>query len=72
MFSGFVLICIYHYYYVIRYLGDAASGPISTDIKWIGFRDNEMDVYLLLMPVIASFPLVQVTIPISQIVLNRS
>ncbi len=56
MFSGFVLICIYHYYYVIRYLGDAASGPISTDIKWIGFRDNEMDVYLLLMPVIASFP----------------
>lgn len=68
MFSGFVLICIYHYYYVIRYLGDAASGPISTDIKWIGFRDNEMDVYLLLMPVIASFPLVQVTIPISQIV----
>ncbi|MGH0591501.1 hypothetical protein ACQVPY_04270 [Bacillus pretiosus] len=56
MFSGFVLICIYHYYYVIRYLGDAASGPISTDIKWIGFRNNEMDVYLLLMPVIASFP----------------
>ena len=56
LFSGFVLICIYHYYYVIRYLGDAASGPISTDIKWIGFRDNEMDVYLLLMPVIASFP----------------
>ena len=56
MFSGFVLICIYHYYYVIRYLGDAANGPISTDIKWIGFRGNEMDVYLLLMPVIASFP----------------
>lgn len=56
MFSGFVLICIYHYYYVIRYLGDAANGPISTDLKWIGFRDNEMDVYLLLMPVIASFP----------------
>ncbi|HDR6273396.1 MULTISPECIES: hypothetical protein [Bacillus] len=56
MFSGFVLICIYHYYYVIRYLGDAASGPISTDIKWIGFRDNEMDVYLLLMPIIASLP----------------
>ncbi|MBZ6021870.1 hypothetical protein LA440_01585 [Bacillus cereus] len=56
MFSGFVLICIYHYYYVIRYLGDAANGPISTDIKWIGFRGNEMDVYLLLMPVIASLP----------------
>ena len=56
MLSGFVLICIYHYYYVIRYLGDAANGPISTDLKWIGFRDNEMDVYLLLMPVIASFP----------------
>ena len=56
MFSGFVLICIYHYYYVIRYLGDAASGPISTDIEWIGFRDNEMDVYLLLMPIIASLP----------------
>ncbi len=72
LFSGFVLICIYHYYYVIRYLGNAAGGPISTDIKWIGFRDNEMDVYLLLMPVIASFPLVQVTIPISQMVLNRS
>ena len=56
MLSGFVLICIYHYYYVIRYLGNAANGPISTDLKWIGFRDNEMDVYLLLMPVIASFP----------------
>lgn len=56
MFSGFILISVYHYYYVIRYLGDAANGPISTDIKWIGFRDNEMDVYLLLMPVIASFP----------------
>ena len=56
MFSGFVLICIYHYYYVIRYLGDAASGPISTDIKWIGFRDNEMDVYLLLMPSLGVSP----------------
>lgn len=71
MLSGFVLICIYHYYYVIRYLGNAANGPISTDLKWIGFRDNEMDVYLLLMPVIASFPLVQVTIRISPMVLNR-
>ena len=70
MLSGFVLICIYHYYYVIRYLGNA-NGPISTDLKWIGFRDNEMDVYLLLMPVIASFPLVQVTIRISPMVLNR-
>ncbi|WP_129111175.1 hypothetical protein [Bacillus toyonensis] len=56
MFSGLILISVYHYYYVIRYLGDAANGPISTEIKWIGFRDNEMDVYLLLMPVIASFP----------------
>lgn len=56
MFSGLALISIYHYYYVIRYLGDAANGPISTDIKWIGFRGNEMDVYLLLMPVIASLP----------------
>ncbi|MED1565512.1 hypothetical protein [Bacillus paramycoides] len=56
MFSGLALISIYHYYYVIRYLGDAANGSITTAVKWIGFRDNEMDVYLLLMPVIASLP----------------
>ncbi|PFL17755.1 hypothetical protein COJ07_22105 [Bacillus cereus] len=56
MFSGLVLISIYHYYYVIRYLGDATNGTMATAFKWIGFRDNEMDVYLLLMPVIASLP----------------
>ncbi|MGE7865828.1 hypothetical protein ACQKNO_06090 [Bacillus paramycoides] len=56
MFSGLALISIYHYYYVVRYLGDAANGAITTAVKWIGFRDNEMDVYLLLMPVIASLP----------------
>ncbi|KMN46992.1 hypothetical protein ACT1UG_15900 [Bacillus paramycoides] len=56
MFSGLALISIYHYYYVIRYLGDVANGSITTAVKWIGFRDNEMDVYLLLMPVIASLP----------------
>ncbi|MGG0760887.1 hypothetical protein [Bacillus paramycoides] len=56
MFSGLALISIYHYYYVIRYLGDAANESITTAVKWIGFRDNEMDVYLLLMPVIASLP----------------
>ena len=49
---------------------DAASGPISTDIKWIGFRDNEMDVYLLLMPIIASLPLVQVTTRINLMALK--
>ena len=68
MFSGFVLICIYHYYYVIRYL--ETLRPISTDIEWIGFRDNEMDVYLLLMPIIASLPLVQVTTRINLMALN--
>lgn len=55
MFSGFVFICIYYYYYVICYLGDVVNGFILTDIKWIGFCGNEMDVYLLLMLVIVSF-----------------
>lgn len=71
MFSGLALIFIYHYYYVIRYIGDGTDAFVTTAFKWIGFRDNEMDVYLLLMPVIASFPLVQVTIRINQMVLNR-
>lgn len=37
MLSGFVLICIYHYYYVIRYLGNAANGPYINRFKmdWI-------------------------------------
>lgn len=56
MFSGLALIFIYHYYYVIRYIGDGTDAFVTTAFKWIGFRDNEMDVYLLLMPVIASFP----------------
>lgn len=56
MFSGLALISIYHYYYVIRYLGDATNGAIATAFKWIGFRNNEMEIYLLLMPVIASLP----------------
>ncbi|WP_264448666.1 hypothetical protein [Bacillus cereus] len=56
MFSGLVLISIYHYYYVIRYLGGATNETMATAFKWIGFRDNEMDVYLLLLPVIASLP----------------
>lgn len=56
MFSGLVLISIYHYYYVIRYIGDGTNEFVTTAFKWIGFRDNEMDVYLLLMPVIASLP----------------
>ncbi|MDH4423622.1 hypothetical protein CN931_12415 [Bacillus sp. AFS054943] len=56
MFSGLALISIYHYYYVIRYIGDGTDVFVTTAFKWIGFRDNEMDVYLLLMPVIASLP----------------
>lgn len=56
MFSGLALISIYHYYYVIRYSGDTANGAIATAFKWIGFRNNEMEIYLLLMPVIASLP----------------
>lgn len=56
MFSGLALISIYHYYYVIRYIGDGTDAFVTTAFKWIGFRDNEMDVYLLLMPVIASLP----------------
>ncbi|MGE7882097.1 hypothetical protein [Bacillus sp. NPDC094077] len=56
MFSGLALISIYHYYYVIRYIGDGTNEFITTAFKWIGFRGNEMDVYLLLMPVIASLP----------------
>lgn len=55
-FSMFVLILIYHYYYVIQYIGDIPDNVVTTAYKWIGFRDNEMDVYLLLMPVIASLP----------------
>ncbi|WP_459500643.1 hypothetical protein [Bacillus sp. C1] len=55
-FSMFVLILIYHYYYVIQYIGDVPDNTITTAYKWIGFRDNEMDVYFLLMPVIASLP----------------
>lgn len=56
LFSGLALISIYHYYYVIRYLGDGPNEFVTTAFKWIGFRDNEMDVYLLLMPVIATLP----------------
>ncbi len=55
-FSGLALVSIYHYYYVIRYIGDGTDAFVTTAFQWIGFRNNEMDVYLLLMPVIASIP----------------
>lgn len=55
-FSWFILVSIYHYYYIIQYLGGEPDELFTTAYKWIGFRDNEMDVYLLLMPVLAALP----------------
>ena len=54
--SMFVLVFIYHYYYVLQYVGVIPNELLTTSYKWIGFRDDEMDVYLLLMPIIASIP----------------
>ncbi|EMA6344484.1 hypothetical protein ACO11K_003536 [Bacillus cytotoxicus] len=54
--SMFVLLFIYHYYYVLQYIGSVPDELLTTSYKWIGFRDNEMDVYLLLMPIIATLP----------------
>ncbi len=56
LFSWFTLVSIYHYYYIVQYLGDTPDDLFTTSYKWIGFRDNEMDVYLLLMPVLAALP----------------
>ncbi|MCI0767951.1 hypothetical protein [Bacillus sp. TL12] len=56
LFSWFTLVSIYHYYYIVQYLGDTPDELFTTAYKWIGFRDNEMDVYLLLMPVLAALP----------------
>ncbi|HEK9099758.1 hypothetical protein KFD70_07365 [Bacillus pfraonensis] len=56
LFSWFILVSIYHYYYIIQYLGGEPDELFTTAYKWIGFRDNEMDVYLLLMPVLAALP----------------
>ncbi len=56
LLSWLILVSIYHYYYVLRYLGGLPDGLLITAYKWIGFRDNGMDVYLLLMPVLAALP----------------
>lgn len=56
LFSWFILVSIYHYFYIIQYLGGEPDELLTTAYKWIGFRDNEMDVYLLLMPVLAALP----------------
>ncbi|MBO1581833.1 hypothetical protein [Bacillus sp. XF8] len=56
LFSWLILVSVYHYFYVLQYLGGVPDELLATAYKWIGFRDNEMDVYLLLMPVLASLP----------------
>ncbi|MEY8348586.1 hypothetical protein AALF16_09785 [Bacillus cereus] len=56
LFTWFILSLIYHYYYITQYLNSEPDELLTTAYKWIGFRDNEMDVYLLLMPVLAALP----------------
>ncbi|MDM5153759.1 hypothetical protein QUF88_07940 [Bacillus sp. DX1.1] len=56
LLSGLALVSGYHYYYVIQYMGIIQDDFFTTSYKWIGFRDNEMTVYLLLMPVLATLP----------------
>ncbi|EEM12359.1 hypothetical protein bmyco0003_8550 [Bacillus pseudomycoides] len=56
LFSWLILVSIYHYFYILKYLGGVPDELLATAYKWIGFRDDEMDVYLLLMPVLAALP----------------
>jgi len=56
LFSWLILVSIYHYFYISKYLGGVPDELLATAYKWIGFRDDEMDVYLLLMPVLAALP----------------
>ncbi|PDY45909.1 hypothetical protein [Bacillus pseudomycoides] len=56
LFSWLILVSIYHYFYILKYLGEVPDELLATAYKWIGFRDDEMDVYLLLMPVLAALP----------------
>ncbi|MEB3056239.1 hypothetical protein [Bacillus pseudomycoides] len=56
LFSWLILVSIYHYFYILKYLGRVPDELLATAYKWIGFRDDEMDVYLLFMPVLAALP----------------